>query len=101
MFSVCYCPDGFQGNPTPLEGCVRKPAYCSTTRDCSKGQLCLGGLCVLSCTDTSGCARGERCQNNMCVKVCYTDSNCQAGEVCVEGACHPGCRSDSGIFLQY
>lgn len=92
----CFCPDGFQGNPTAIEGCVRTPQYCSASQDCQgAGHICLGGMCVLSCDETVPCARGERCQNNICMKVCYTDSNCQAGEVCVEGVCNPGCRSDS------
>jgi len=91
----CYCPENFEGYPSPIEGCVRKPTYCATSGDCTPGNVCVGGQCMVSCDIAAQCARGERCQKHLCVKVCYTDSNCQAGEVCVEGGCQPGCRSDS------
>ena len=91
----CKCPPGFEGNPTPDQGCVRVPASCTATGQCPKGHMCIANKCNLPCTDTVACAIGERCSNNVCSKVCYTNNNCLPGEICNEiGVCIPGCSSD-------
>ncbi|KAK3931322.1 Fibrillin-1, partial [Frankliniella fusca] len=93
--TVCSCPDGFQGAPTPQQGCVRVPARCGgASAYCPSAHSCVNNLCRLPCDDNANCALGERCSDNFCVKVCYGDSNCLTGEVCVEGTCRPGCSSD-------
>lgn len=93
--TICHCPAGFDGNPTPNLGCIRMPTSCTTTSECPTNHMCIGNMCNLPCSDTSFCAVGERCYNNVCVKVCYGDSNCLQGEICVKGVCQPGCATDS------
>ena len=91
----CKCPPGFEGNPTPDQGCVRVPAVCSLTSECPLNHMCIARKCNLPCTDTNACAIGERCFNSQCSKVCYTNNNCLPGEICNEGGiCIPGCSSD-------
>jgi len=42
---------------------------CLTNNDCSTGQICQSGTCVVdnSCTSDSDCSNGEVCQSNVCV----------------------------------
>lgn len=92
----CKCPPGFEGNPTPEQGCVRVPAPCEATHQCPSGHMCIANHCNLPCKTTALCAVGERCYNNMCAKVCYTSNNCLPGEVCNnDGTCQPGCDTDA------
>uniref|UniRef100_A0A182M1U8 EGF-like domain-containing protein n=1 Tax=Anopheles culicifacies TaxID=139723 RepID=A0A182M1U8_9DIPT len=92
----CSCPAGFEGNPSPDQGCVRMPTNCETSAQCAAGHMCIRNLCSLPCTETTPCAIGERCHNSVCAKVCYTNNNCLPGEVCSEaGVCVPGCGTDA------
>jgi hypothetical protein len=93
--TVCTCPENFEGNPTPDEGCIRIPLSCQNEKTCIAGHTCFKNQCSLQCQDNSVCAVGERCSDNVCVKVCYGDSNCLPGEVCLRGVCEPGCAADS------
>lgn len=93
--TICKCPEGFEGNPTPEQGCVRVPNICLSTNECPSAHTCLDNLCQLPCSDGTSCAVGERCSDNICVKVCYADSNCLPGEVCLKGVCQLGCSIDS------
>lgn len=92
----CSCPAGFHENPTPQQGCVRIPAICQTSRDCSAQHECIQGLCQCTCSSKANCAHGERCQNGFCVKVCYGNGNCLPGELCLDGICSAGCTSNAG-----
>lgn len=92
--TVCQCPEGFEGNPLPEQGCIRKPARCSMTSECPSGHMCIGNKCNVPCSENSICALGERCFNNMCSKVCYGNNNCFPGEICLDGICISGCNSD-------
>lgn len=92
--TVCKCPAGFQGNPTPEAGCVRVPTYCLTTNECPSAHMCIGNQCNLPCHDNTACALGERCSDSVCVKVCFGDSNCLPGEICNKGVCQLGCVTD-------
>lgn len=92
---ICKCPDGFEGNPTPEQACIRVPASCAATKDCPARHMCIANKCGLPCVDNAHCAIGERCSNNICVKVCHADSNCLPGDVCVKGVCQAGCSTDS------
>ncbi|KAF5291111.1 hypothetical protein FQA39_LY14353 [Lamprigera yunnana] len=93
--TTCKCPIGFQGNPTPEQGCVRVPTFCAPSNECPAGHKCITNQCLLPCHDNLGCASGERCLNSNCVKVCYGDSNCLPGELCKKGVCRLGCDADS------
>ncbi|XP_036344722.1 fibrillin-3-like, partial [Rhagoletis pomonella] len=94
--SQCTCPEGFEGNPTADQGCVRVPAPCLATNQCPNGHMCIGNQCNLPCQKNSVCAIGERCYQNVCRKVCYTSNNCLPGEICNnDGTCQPGCDSDA------
>ncbi|SPP80067.1 blast:Fibrillin-1, partial [Drosophila guanche] len=94
--SQCSCPEGFEGNPTPEQGCVRVPAPCLASNQCPNGHMCIGNQCNLPCSKTSSCAIGERCYQQVCRKVCYTSNNCLAGEICnADRTCQPGCESDA------
>lgn len=94
--SQCSCPEGFEGNPTPEQGCVRVPAPCLASNQCPSGHMCIGNQCNLPCTKTASCAVGERCYQQVCRKVCYTSNNCLAGEICnSDRTCQPGCDSDA------
>lgn len=94
--SQCTCPEGFEGNPTPDQGCVRVPAPCLATNQCPSSHMCIGNQCNFPCQKTSACAIGERCYQNVCRKVCYTSNNCLPGEICNnDGTCQPGCDSDA------
>lgn len=93
--TVCKCPEGFDGNPTPQQGCIRIPYMCQQTNECPTKHVCHKNLCSLPCQENSVCAVGERCYNDTCMKVCYSDSNCLLGEVCRKGVCQPGCSVDS------
>lgn len=93
--TTCQCPPGFEGNPTPQDGCVRVPSSCVQSSDCPLGHMCIANQCNVPCTDNSLCANGERCSNNVCVKVCFGNSNCLPGEVCLQGICQVGCGVDS------
>jgi hypothetical protein len=88
----CYCPDDFQGNPTPQQGCVRTPITCKSAKECPLGHICQSNQCRPACLNSADCAVGERCENGMCMKTCYNDNNCLQGSVCVEGMCQSGCR---------
>lgn len=93
--ATCDCPGGFEGNPTPDQGCVRIPKVCSDVTQCQNGLKCISNQCSLPCLKSESCAIGERCYDGHCAKVCYTNNNCLPGEVCNEkGACQPGCHSD-------
>lgn len=92
---VCSCPLSFEGNPTPVDGCIRIPAICQTANTCPTDHTCFKNQCTLKCQDNSNCAVGERCSNNICMKVCYNDNNCLPGEVCLQGVCQPGCAVDA------
>lgn len=91
----CECPLGFQGTPSPQQGCVRKPSSCERTSDCPPDHMCIGLLCQVPCKDNSGCAIGEKCSDNKCHKICHSSSNCLHGEHCSSGLCVPGCKIDS------
>lgn len=93
--TICKCPEGFMGNPTPQQGCIRQSLICENNNNCPKGFLCFNGQCQISCNDNSVCAIGERCTNNSCVKVCYGDNNCIPGEICRNGLCLGGCSVDA------
>lgn len=96
QLTVCHCPAGFEGNPTPEQGCVRIPSACTATNQCPNGHMCIGNQCNVPCSDSISCAIGERCDNNMCAKVCYTSNNCLPGEICNErGTCESGCSSEA------
>lgn len=91
----CECPEGFEGSPTPQQGCVRKPASCTRTSQCPPDHMCIGLLCQVPCQDNSNCAMGETCNDNKCLKICHSSSNCLHGEHCSAGVCIPGCKSNS------
>lgn len=91
----CECPLGFEGTPTPQQGCVRKPSPCVRTSECPPEHMCIGYLCQVPCQDKSGCAIGEECSDNKCHKICHSSSNCLHGEHCSSGICIPGCKTDS------
>ncbi|KAJ8936987.1 hypothetical protein NQ314_012069 [Rhamnusium bicolor] len=93
--TVCKCPDGFDGNPTPQQGCIRVPSLCQQANECPEQHICHQNICTLPCQDNTVCAVGERCYNEICVKVCYSDNNCLHGEVCRKGVCQPGCGFDT------
>lgn len=93
--TTCECPLGFQGAPTPQQGCVRKTSSCVKTLDCPPDHMCIGFLCQVPCQDNSGCAIGEKCSDNKCHKICHTSANCLHGEHCSMGVCIPGCKTDS------
>ena len=94
-FTKCECPLGFEGSPTPQQGCVRKPAACARTSECPPDHMCIGFLCQVPCLSNSNCAIGEKCHDNKCHKICHTSSNCLHGEHCSAGVCIPGCKSNS------
>lgn len=92
----CECPAGFEGNPTPDQGCVRVPSACVSTNRCPNGHMCIANTCQVPCSDSVSCAIGERCDNNVCAKVCYTNNNCLPGEICNErGTCQTGCLTET------
>lgn len=93
--TICRCPDGFEGNPTPEEGCVRYPITCLSTNECPSAHMCIANKCNLPCSDNNVCAIGERCHDNVCVKLCLGNSNCLPGEICLNGICQQGCSVDS------
>uniref|UniRef100_A0A1A9ZCQ3 EGF-like domain-containing protein n=1 Tax=Glossina pallidipes TaxID=7398 RepID=A0A1A9ZCQ3_GLOPL len=94
--SHCSCPEGFEGNPTPDQGCVRVPSPCLASNQCPNSHMCIGNQCNLPCQKTTSCAIGERCYQQVCRKVCYTSNNCLPGEICNnDGICQPGCDSDA------
>lgn len=93
--TVCRCPEGFQGNPIPQQGCVRIPSSCQVKDQCPKGYMCKDNVCKQPCRGNGECAVGERCQAGICIQICYGGSNCLAGEVCVSGMCKPGCGTDA------
>lgn len=94
--TTCQCPAGFEGNPTPEQGCVRIPSTCIATNQCPSGHMCIANQCNVPCADNLSCAVGERCDNNVCAKVCYTSNNCLPGEICNErGTCQSGCSSEA------
>ncbi|CAH1986493.1 unnamed protein product [Acanthoscelides obtectus] len=92
--TVCKCPPGFDGNPTPQQGCIRTPSLCQQSSECIPQHVCHENQCSLPCQNTTGCAIGERCYEGFCVKVCYSDNNCLHGEICLKGVCQPGCAED-------
>ena len=92
---VCKCSEGFAGNPTPQDGCVRISKPCKITKECPSAHMCIGNICSLPCINESACAIGERCSDNVCVKICHGDSNCLPGKVCRKGVCETGCTTDS------
>lgn len=91
----CECPIGFEGTPTPQQGCVRKPNACIKTSECPPDHMCIGRLCQVPCQDNTGCAIGEKCSDSKCHKICHSSTNCLHGEHCNSGICIPGCKSDS------
>lgn len=97
--TVCKCPSGFEGNPTPQQGCIRVPTMCQKTSERAAAHLCIKNHCTFPCEDNGNCAVGERCANNACVKVCYGDSNCLPGEICIDSVCQPGCTVDTDCRL--
>lgn len=91
----CECPLGFDGNPTPQQGCIRKPRSCLRSLECPPDHMCIGHLCQVPCQSNSGCAIGEKCSDNMCLKMCHSSSTCLHGEHCSFGTCVSGCKVDS------
>lgn len=91
----CECPLGFEGTPTPQQGCVRKPSSCTRTSECPPDHMCIGYFCQVPCQDDSGCAIGEKCSDNRCHKICHSSSNCLHGEHCSSGICVSGCKEDA------
>lgn len=87
------CPSGFfecSGRCVDLMGDVHNCEACGTT--CAEGQVCSGGICMLSCpdgyTECGGVCRdlGSDIYNcGMC------GMSCSSGFVCAEGACVPDC----------
>lgn len=51
-------------NPPPTPP---NPTTCKTNSDCSKGEICIDGNCVLQCQSSSDCSSGQSCENNVCV----------------------------------
>lgn len=92
--TFCECPEGFEGNPTPQQGCIRTPYVCHQSKDCPSKQICQANQCTLLCQNNFACAVGEICQNGTCAKVCYSNNNCLQGEICSSGVCKPGCFID-------
>lgn len=94
--TYCSCPEGFEGNPIPEQGCIRVPRPCKFDNQCTENYKCNEGYCNFPCTKNLHCAIGERCYEEKCLKVCYTSNNCLPGEICNnDGVCKPGCESDS------
>lgn len=92
----CNCPEFFEPNPTPDQGCLRVPPNCLLSNDCPPSYSCINNKCNFLCqNDSRSCAIGERCINNMCSKVCYTSNNCLQGEICSDSICTAGCISDA------
>lgn len=94
--TICSCPDDFQGNPTPQQGCIRVPSFCETSQQCPAQHHCVSGHCQCTCTSKNNCAHGERCKNGFCAKICYGNGNCLSGELCIDGTCEYGCTSNTG-----
>lgn len=93
--TMCHCPVGFEGSPTPQQGCVRKPAPCVKTSQCPPDHMCIGFFCQVPCLKHSDCAMGEMCHDNKCHKICHTSNNCLHGEHCSAGVCISGCKINS------
>lgn len=92
--TVCQCPENFNGNPTPQQGCIRIPSTCQQSKECPINHICQENKCALLCKNTISCAVGEICHNETCSKVCYSNNNCLQGEICNDGVCKTGCFID-------
>ncbi len=100
---VSLCPSGLNSECAQGLRCNRittvceEDLGCSTTDDCSAGEVCNTGsrACVPKCTvDTQAdvCAAGERCVDSHCVQ-CASNAECGVGLVCdAAGQCSAGTR---------
>ncbi|MBK05863.1 MAG: hypothetical protein CL920_05195 [Deltaproteobacteria bacterium] len=85
-----YCPSGYQCNQkTNL--CVN----CTSTSDCLRGQVCLGGKCTVGCVADKDCRVGKICQQNQCVDGCRRTGDCQSGYTCLNNLCVAVCSPDT------
>ncbi|MCB9637469.1 MAG: tandem-95 repeat protein [Myxococcales bacterium] len=89
------CPDPRQ--VCRLGQCVAPP-NCRFDKDCSGGNLCVNGKCVIpGCGPQNACPQGKLCVNGTCLEDPCENKQCPAGQVCSAGACVGSC---SGVFCK-
>ena len=86
---------------SPQSGCIHLPndAECTDLNECTVGDHCAGGECVI--TGMLTCDDGNICTNDNCdpIQGCITSANsqpcddgdvCTDGDICTDGTCVPG-----------
>jgi hypothetical protein len=89
-----YCYANFPTGCNSILVCVECqggcPA-CASNRQCSSGQVCVGGKCQ-QCTADSQCGPSAKCQaSHTAIQcTCSADTDCASGDTCQSGICGPG-----------
>ncbi len=79
-----------------------KSTTCTTSSDCSAGEVCSAGACSVvkadaGCSASSDCPAGEVCRGDRSCGACGSDAQCDGGNGCSDGGCAPSsvCKVNS------
>ena len=104
---IAACPDDEACIKSNLKDtCIdhRCEQTCSTSSQCSDGDLCVEGFCMHKQADPTepadsriGCDCGDTCnQFGTCeVVICKVDEQCPSCSICEDGVCIEGCSDDN------
>lgn len=101
---VVACP---AGSTCTKGACVPSPSTaCKSSTDCNSADpYCVGGVCVSACTNDSQCSTGDYCDQGACVidtrpqPNCTDASECLSTEQCVGGYCRYTCTTSNECAL--
>ena len=107
---MCYCPDGYSGNP--LIGC--RISECQQDNDCESDSVCLGGQCLDVCQFGQKCGSNAKCfadnhssrceceigmignPNVGCTAAeCISNNDCDKHLICKENQCINPCKANN------
>lgn len=71
------------------------PVPCSSSEDCSVGNVCKNFTCYPQCKLDVDCAFNEKCLRGNCQLTCRVDNDCFIGHICLNNMCFYGCHDDN------
>jgi hypothetical protein len=92
------------GESVPSQRDAGPSLACDVDGDCSPGERCANGACVIAgddgCTLDGDCPAGQSCVDDRCTPAggCQNDGDCPDGGRCERGECRqqdPECRADA------